>query len=333
MIFEAVTEPVSVQEKKSRKQWVDIGVKYLDAKKKTPGLTFKKFSDDAGLKYETASRAMRRYKEYIMEYYKLLNPDKSKSDWIDLGIKYLRGKAQGEYTSVKDFTDEFDLNYETAGRAFRKFRAEIMTKMDLEDAIQSKKKLTKAQQLKARQLEFKSKIRELEKIPKTAAEKKSADWFAQTVKKHVRSHKVTKPKIGKLYAFAYDAKHAATLPYWDKFPLIVYLGTNKYNHFVGLNLHYIPVKAREEFLLELLKFADTEGFTNRTTLNINWSKVKNMKAATFMIKSYIPNRVKGTFFEIKPVDWPNVVRLPLQKFVSGSQNKSYNANTVWKNAR
>ena len=33
------------------------------------------------------------------------------------------------------------------------------------------------------------------------------------------------PEAGKLYLYAYDAKNKDTLPVWDKFPLILCLGS------------------------------------------------------------------------------------------------------------
>ena len=99
----------------------------------------------------------------------------------------------------------------------------------------------------------------------------------------------------------------------------------------GLNLHYIPPKARQEFLEELLKqYANTPTITNKTHLKIDWSKVKGFKGADQMIKAYIPGNIKGTITEIKPSDWANVVMLPLQQFMS--KGKRFSSQKVWRNS-
>ncbi|MHC5865652.1 hypothetical protein ACYT6K_10700, partial [Streptococcus pyogenes] len=81
--------------------------------------------------------------------------------------------------------------------------------------------------------------------------------------------------------------------------------------------HYIPPKARQQFLEELLKqYANTPTITNKTKLKINWSQVKGFAGADKMIKAYLPGHIKGSLVEIKPADWANVVLLPLQQFMS-----------------
>ncbi|HCS4649776.1 TPA: DNA end protector protein, partial [Escherichia coli] len=141
-----------------------------------------------------------------------------------------------------------------------------------------------------------------------------------------------RPQPGRIYAFAYDAKHKETLPYWDKFPLIIYLGLGKHNLMYGLNLHYIPPKARQQFLEELLKqYANTPTITNKTKLKIDWSQVKGFRGADQMIKAYIPGNIMGSLVEIAPKDWANVVLMPLQSFYS--KGKRFSANKVWSNVR
>jgi kynureninase len=75
----------------------------------------------------------------------------------------------------------------------------------------------------------------------------------------------------------------------------------------GLNLHYIPPKARQQFLEELLKqYANTPTITNKTKLKIDWSQVKGFAGADKMIKAYLPGHIRGSLAEIKPADWANM---------------------------
>lgn len=330
MIFEEIEIPETPAEKRNKKAWIDVGVKFLDAKKKTPSLTVKKFADDNGLKYETFGRAMRRYKDDIKEYYSAINPNKNKAQWVELGVAYLRAKEKG-MTPAK-FAAEKKLNQETMSRAFRKFRDDIIIKKNLEDSMKNKSKLTAKQKYDLLKQDFNAQVKSRTRDSVQKNEKKSNEWFSDVIKKNVRGFKPNKPTIGKLYTYIYDAKHKDTLPYWDVYPLIVYLGPSlRYpGLMMGLNLHYIPPKARKDFLEELLKYASTDRITNKTALKINWDKVKSMRGAEHMIKAYIPQRIKGGMIEIKPQDWVNAVYLPTQRMISGPLNKPYPVQKVWK---
>ncbi|ATI17395.1 hypothetical protein [Aeromonas phage AS-szw] len=330
MIFEITERAESTTEKRNRKQWIDVGVDYMNAKKKNPSLTAKKYAEEKGLNYETFSRAMRRHREEIKTYYSLINPNKNKQQWIELGVDYLTQKEKSSIT-LKNYIEGRGLNKETTERAFRRFKQDILLAKKLKDAQISGRKLSKAEKYQMLLADFRNKVRQHEKEP-VKSQKKSTEWFNNFIKKNVRGHQVTRPIAGRLYTFAYDAKHKATLPYWDKFPLIVYLGLSAKHKglMLGLNLHYIPIKARKEFMEELLKHATTERITNRTSLNINWGKVKGMRGADHMIKAYLPGHIKGPLMEIKPQDWSSVINLPTQRFVSGVPPKTYNTNSVWR---
>jgi len=82
------------------------------------------------------------------------------------------------------------------------------------------------------------------------------------------------PEAGKLYLYAYDAKNKDTLPVWDKFPLILCLGSKVAKNgnllFYGLNLHYVPPRVRQEFLEIMLVYSSTKRLTDKTKLNVDW---------------------------------------------------------------
>ena len=174
-------------------------------------------------------------------------------------------------------------------------------------------------ELKALLDDFRSKARIAKQNP-SKSKKKSEQWILGQMQR-IKSHRVSRPSIGKMYMFGYDAKHKDTLPYWDKFPLIVCLGVNA-KYMLGLNLHYIPPKAREVFLEQLLKFASTTTITNKTKLKINWGRVKGMGGVQHMIKLYLASNVRFGIKEVAPKDWHNVIYLPTQQFVSKGRNIS-----------
>lgn len=256
---------------------------------------------------------------------------KNEKYWVALGVEFSKEKAKG--VTSKAFADSKGILYSTFTKSMSRYASAIKTAIKIEKLENTPtNKLTR----KDRELmlinSFRSSLREKIRNEGAASNTKSAKWFAETISKNIRSHKVTKPQAGKLYAYMYDAKHKDTLPYWDKFPLIIFLGTGKQGStqlMYGLNLHYIPPKARQQFLEELLKqYASTPTITNNTKLKIDWSKVKGFKGADKMIKAYLPGNIKGALVEIKPADWANVIMLPLQQFIS--QGKRFSANTVWR---
>lgn len=256
---------------------------------------------------------------------------KDEKRWIEIGVEYAEAKKKG--ATAKSFAEEKEIKYSTFTKAMSRYSSRIKT------AIQVKKlegkptgKLTKQERQLIMINSFRSSIRQKIANEGAAVNNKSSRWFNETMKKNVRGHKVTKPSPGKLYAYMYDAKHKDTLPFWDRFPLIIYLGLGKQGSttlMYGLNLHYIPPKARQQFLEELLKqYASTPTITNNTKLKINWSQVKGFAGADKMIKAYLPGHIKGSLVEIKPADWANVVMLPTQQFMS--KGKRYSSNSVWK---
>lgn len=253
--------------------------------------------------------------------------------WVQIGVEWRQAKAKG--ATAKSFAAEKDIIYDTFRRSMLRYAKQI----DLAyDATVAKGKPANKQTRREKEAilinSFRQSIRERVRNEGAAVNNKSEKWFKETLSKGVRGHAVVTPQPGKLYAFVYDAKHKETLPFWDKYPLIIFLGVSqskvaKTTLFQGLNLHYIPPKARQQFLEELLKkYSSTGTVTNSTKLKIDWSKVKGFQGADLMIKSYLPPNVKGRFVEIKPADWGNVVLMPLQQFVS--QGKRFAANKVWK---
>lgn len=165
------------------------------------------------------------------------------------------------------------------------------------------------------------------RLSKMQKGKKSAAWFKTKVGESAKGFtKKSKLLPGRMYTFGYDAKHKKTLPYWDRFPLIVVLDVFP-GGFLGLNFHYIKPIDRERFLRKLLKFStekgDPEGFSSKARFNVNWSAVKGFDNADKMIHKYLFSQVRTSLLESPPNEWENVIYLPYQKFVGQS------AKSVW----
>lgn len=251
--------------------------------------------------------------------------------WVALGIEFLEAKKK-DGIKASDFAKSKGINYSTFTASMSRYSSQIDLAISA-NKLKNKnpKSLTKKERAAVMINAYRASLRNNIKTGGGAkGNNKSVKWFSDTMKS-VRTHKVTTPVPGKIYAFIYDAKYKDTLPYWDKYPLIIFLGANK-NLFHGLNMHYIPPKARQQMLEELLvRYSSTPTLSNKTKLKVKWTDVKGFFGADQMIKAYLPQNVKGTFIEIKPADWANVTTLPLQQFVS--KGKRYSASKVWGQAR
>ncbi|URC15339.1 DNA end protector protein [Paraglaciecola Antarctic GD virus 1] len=159
---------------------------------------------------------------------------------------------------------------------------------------------------------------------------KSQKWFVAKLK-DLKYKTKTRPVTGSMITYVYDAKYKATLPYFDKFPLIILLDSFTKGTWLGLNLHYIPPKQREQFLEQILTYTSSKKIGSNTTFKIDWSKVKNLKYSEYMIKRYLMTQVRSNVSAIPPNEWINAVNLPTQSF---HQNKKrFSSRKVWKDSR
>jgi hypothetical protein len=113
--------------------------------------------------------------------------------------------------------------------------------------------------------------------------------------------------------FGYDPKHKFTLPYYDKFPLIMPLEAAK-GGFYGINFHYLPFGARVAFLRSLSKYASDKNFDKKTRYvlpNLSGSYYKKT------IKHYLFNHVRTSFLNIPADEMAIAIFLPVARFMKG----------------
>jgi hypothetical protein len=158
------------------------------------------------------------------------------------------------------------------------------------------------------------------------AELKNPSVIAKTIQdEELRDGKF---KLGRLYYFYYDPKGKADLPYYDKFPLVLTL--EKYQDgFLGLNLHYLPIKYRVAFVGKLMQFAvpgkDDEIKRLRVTYDILIAS-KRFKEFRPCIKRYLTPHIKSKLLAVQPDEWDTAIMLPVHQF------KGAKPNEVWKNS-
>ena len=143
----------------------------------------------------------------------------------------------------------------------------------------------------------------------------------------------TKPIIGKMYMFRYDPKHKKTLPYYDRYPLIIVADRPKRGSgFYGLNLHYLRPIDRAKLLTALNKqYSSTpKQFRASTRLKISYKILKNarkFRAFKPTFKRYLPDHIKSQLVEIPAEYWEVAMFLPTHKFVKSDSSR------VWKDSR
>ena len=131
--------------------------------------------------------------------------------------------------------------------------------------------------------------------------------------------------IGRMYFYFYDPKHKATLPYYDRFPLV--LPVERYpDGFLGLNLHYIHPKQRIILLDKLSDFATNSKYDETTRLRLSYAVLASATKAfeaTPCIKRYLFSHVESRFLEITADKWDIAALLPFEYFVGASKSKVF----------
>ena len=131
--------------------------------------------------------------------------------------------------------------------------------------------------------------------------------------------------IGKMYFYFYDPKTKDTMPYYDRFPLVIPI--EKYNDgFLGLNLHYIHPKHRMILLDKLSDTISNDTYDEKTKLKINYrylAAASKIFEANPCIKRYLFTQIESRFLEITADEWDIAAMLPVESFVGATTSKVY----------
>ena len=131
---------------------------------------------------------------------------------------------------------------------------------------------------------------------------------------------------GCLYFFYYDPKLKADLPYYDRFPLVLVL--ERYpDGFLGLNLHYLPLKYRVAFLDKLLDYAVWNENDDPQRVRITYDILnasKRFRSFKPCIKRYLTQHVKSKILAVQSNEWEVATFLPVHQF------KGAKPEQIWK---
>ena len=169
----------------------------------------------------------------------------------------------------------------------------------------------------------------------TPRSKESRAWFMNKAKNlNVSRSKLMKedpielrsrPAVGKMYMYFYDPKHKETLPYYDRFPLIVMVGPAP-KGFMGLNLHYLPLAIRAKFLDALMKNTNNNRYDESTKFKLSYSMLKaasKLKEFKPCFKRYLSKHVRSKLAMVSPPEWEIATFLPTADFEKSTSSKIY----------
>ena len=173
-----------------------------------------------------------------------------------------------------------------------------------------------------------------------AREAKARDWYRDTAKTYGRVNEgklmkgdadrlTSRPSVGQMYMYFYEAKTKETLPYFDRFPLVFPFAKVK-GGFYGLNMHYIPLILRAKLMDALYQTASNTRYDESTKLKISYDILNG--AAKYQefrpcVKRYLTSQLRSKFMYIYPSEWDIALFLPTERFQGASKTK------VWSDSK
>lgn len=135
---------------------------------------------------------------------------------------------------------------------------------------------------------------------------------------------------GKIHTFRYNPKHKKVLDYYDKNPVVLYIGTIRRGKNIlelGINLNFIPVpykwyvlatvtKTYSGFFNQISNSAKPKSALKQPNIRYNYNALKSMLERfgfTFAIRTYIPSRKSNTYV-INYSNWEQVALLSIDDF-------------------
>jgi len=118
-------------------------------------------------------------------------------------------------------------------------------------------------------------------------------------------------ELGDLFCYHYEPKYKKTLPYYDAFPLIMLIGSDK-DTFLGCNFHYLNPRFRA-ILLDKLTAKIGKGVPN-------WSKLSKIREIAPTVKRYRFDHIQKKVVQIKEDEKELAIFLPLERFKKSSKS-------------
>jgi hypothetical protein len=126
-----------------------------------------------------------------------------------------------------------------------------------------------------------------------------------------------KPLVGRMFMYFYDPKTKETLPYYDRFPLIIMVEPAP-GGFYGLNLHYLPPRIRAVFFDKLMEYSNNDKINSKTRLILTYdllSRTRKLRVFEPCFKRYLYSHIVSKVVEVPPTSWEAALFLPTDSFV------------------
>lgn len=139
----------------------------------------------------------------------------------------------------------------------------------------------------------------------------------------------TRPVVGRMYLFMYDAKTKDDLPYFDRLPLIFPFQKVE-GGFYGINLHYLPPLLRAQLMDALHTLVNNNAYDDTTKLRLSYQILNNASKFKYFrpcIKHYLNSQMRSRFLWIPADQWNTVLFLPIDRFVGARREK------VWRDSQ
>ena len=122
--------------------------------------------------------------------------------------------------------------------------------------------------------------------------------------------------IGGMYFFFYNPKLKDDLPYYDIFPLVIPL--ERYSDgFLGINLHYLPIRYRMMLMGKLKNFAIYNDQDEIKRLRVTYDILnasRRYREFKPCIKRYLNSHIRSRILAVEPNEWDVAMYLPVHQF-------------------
>lgn len=180
--------------------------------------------------------------------------------------------------------------------------------------------------------------------------KRGMDWLVKNIEELtegkpeslIRSLKRTSdyrviPRVGKFYMFSYLAKHRNTLPYYDRFPLVLVLSVYPQDEYlIGLNFHYLPLKIRARLFKSILMFLNNKNWDETTKFKVSWQLMKSLSTSPLIypaVKRYNFEQLRSRYIVVEEDEWDIVSMLPTHIFKGAAITEVWQDSIAIINAR
>jgi hypothetical protein len=169
-----------------------------------------------------------------------------------------------------------------------------------------------------------------------ARESQARTWYRDQAStyKRINENKLMKgdadrltarPLIGQMYLYQYEAKHAKTLPYYDRLPLVFPFRKVK-GGFYGINLHYLPLAYRAKLMDALYDISSNNRYDETTKIKLSYDILNNASKFRYFkpcVKRYLTSQLRSRFMYIYPSEWDIALFLPLERFQGASKSQVF----------